>query len=118
MEGLPEYEGFYAICNHMPGDRPALRVGGTVKPPTRGWTAELVEYEGQPSPNQFLLRLTLKLTAPSDPVAEVITPIEVEFEIQEPPFEYSQVDFHLDGPEGIEPPETVEVDHPRLAATE
>lgn len=115
MEGLPECGWFYAVCNHMPGECPSLRVGGTVKAPTRGWTAELVEYQGPPSPNQFLLQLTLKLTAPSGPVAEAITPIEVELEIREPHFEYNRVEFHIDGPEGIEPPEPVEVDHPALA---
>jgi hypothetical protein len=113
-EGRLGYQDFYAICNHMPGAERVLRVGGTVVAPTNGWTAELEEYSGQPSPNQFLLQLTLRVRVPTGPVLEVLTPIELEeFRIEDPPIEYTQVEFHVEGASDIEPPPVIEVEHPR-----
>lgn len=108
------YEDFYAICNHMPGAERVLRVGGTVITPTNGWLVELRKYEGQPSPNQFLLQLTLRVVVPPGPVLEVLTPIKLdEFRLKDPPIEYTEVEFHLEGSADIEPPPVLQVEHPQ-----
>lgn len=114
QEGRLGYQDFYAICNHMPGAERVFRVGGTVVAPSSGWMAELEEYSGRPSPNQFLLQLTLRVRVPTGPVLEVVTPIKLEeFRIENPPFEYTQVEFHIEGASDIEPPPVIEVEHPQ-----
>jgi len=113
QEGRLEYRDFYAICNHMPGAERVLRVGGTVVAPTNKWTAELEEYSGQPSPNQFLLQLALRVRVPDGPVLDVLTPIKLEeFRIENPLFEYTQVEFYIEGADDIAPPPLIEVQHP------
>ncbi|HET9197633.1 MAG TPA: hypothetical protein VFN92_05175 [Solirubrobacterales bacterium] len=114
QEGRLGYQDFYAVCNHMPGAERVLRVGGTVVAPTRGWTAVLEQDDGLPPVVQFLLKLKLRVTEPQDGAAEVITPIELpEYRIEDPAIEYEQVEFVFEGPDGIEGPPVIEVEHPR-----
>jgi hypothetical protein len=114
QEGRLGYQDFYAICNQTQGAGNVLRVGGTVVAPDSGWRVELDEYSGQPSPNQFLLQLTLRVRVPDGPALKVLTPIELEeFRLESPPIEYTQVEFHVEGATDIEPPPVIEVEHPQ-----
>ncbi|MDQ2631879.1 MAG: hypothetical protein M3Y75_13035 [Actinomycetota bacterium] len=107
-----EYQGFYAICDHMPGADRVLRIGGTVVAPTGGWTAVLEEDDGLPPVNQFLLKLKLVVTEPQDAATEVITPIELnEHRIEDPSIEYDEVEFVFEGPDDIEGPAMIKVEH-------
>lgn len=112
MSGPIEYEGFYAVCNHMPGDR-VLRIGGTVVVPTSDWTVKLDPYKGQPPVTPFLLELDLTVTPPAGGAEEVITRIELEeVRLENPALEYDEVQFNFSGPDGAEGPGTIKVEHP------
>jgi hypothetical protein len=112
QENRLEYQAFYAVCDHMPGADRVLRVGGTVVAPTGGWTATLEEDDGLPPVNQLLLKLKLVITEPEGGATDVITPIELdEHRIEDPAIEYDEVEFVFEGPEGIEGPETIKVEH-------
>jgi hypothetical protein len=113
MSGEIEYEGFYAICDHMPGKERALRIGGTVVVPTTGWTARIDPYEGLPPVTPFLLELNLTVTAPEHAGEDVVTRIELDEEqLKPPPLEFAEVQFNFTGPEGAQGPGTITVDHP------
>ena len=112
QENRLEYQAFYAICDHMPGADRVFRVGGTVVAPTGGWTATLEEDDGLPPVNHLLLKLKLVVTEPEGGAPKVITPIELnEYEVKDPSIEYDEVEFVFEGPDGIEGPETIKVDH-------
>jgi len=107
-----EYQDFYAICDHMPGADRVFRIGGTVVAPTGGWTATLEEDDGLPPVNQLLLKLKLVVTKPQGVSTKAITPVELnEHRIEDPPIEYDEVEFVFEGPDGIEGPETIKVEH-------
>lgn len=105
MAEVVEYKDFYANCDHMPGKKRALRVGGTVVCPTTDWSGTLQEYQrsGPPPFNPLILELELVMEEPMSG-GEALTPVEVgEFVIEEPPLDYYAVYIfgdreHGDGP--------------------
>jgi hypothetical protein len=113
VQGVHAYEDFYASHNHMPGSDRALRVTGTVVFVTGGWSCELRETEGNTGINPEMLSLDLVITPPADGVAvpEVLTPVQVEWSIDDPQTEYRQVQFRVVGTDD-EPPPVIDVQHP------
>jgi hypothetical protein len=111
---VDHYEDFYASHDHMPGSDRALKVTGTVVFRTGGCTAELREHEGNPGINPLMLTLDLVLTAPPEGTAvpEVLTPVSVEWSVDDPPTEYRQVQFKVVGTDD-EPPPVIDVEHPQ-----
>jgi hypothetical protein len=105
------YENWFAICNHMPGREPAIRVGGTVICPTTGWSVQLKQTEGNTGINPLMLHLDLIVTPPppGTPVQEVLTPEEVEWREAPPALEYEEVEFRRSD---SDPPPIMKVDHP------
>jgi hypothetical protein len=113
QEGRLGYQDFYAICNHNSDEDRVLRIGGTVIAPNPGWTAELEEYRGLPPVVQTLFKVKLVVTESNGNVPQVITPIELpEYRVENPVLEYSQVEFVFEGPDDIEGPGAIEVEHP------
>lgn len=114
MQGVHTYEDFYASHDHMPGSGRTMRVTGTVVFATGGWSAELKATEGNTGINTAMLSLDLVLTAPAEgtAVTEVLTPCAVEWTADDPPIEYTEVQFQVVGSED-EPPPPIPVDHPQ-----
>jgi hypothetical protein len=109
--GRGEYlNDWRADCDHMPGpgrDRD-LRVGGTIRFRTDGWTAELTPTEGNTGSNQLMLHLDLVVTAPDGPVNRVITDVPVEWHDESPAFDYDEVEFHR---ADADPPPRMKIQH-------
>jgi hypothetical protein len=113
MQGVDHYEDFTAICDHMPGKAPTLRVSGTVWTSTDSWTCKLRATPGNTGSNQRMLSLDLVLTAPTGVANEVIVPNPVEWS-EQPAYEYDQVHFRVVGTDD-RPPDTIDVVHPTRA---
>jgi len=116
MSGVQDYEGFYAIHNHMPGGDHALRVGGTVVFSTGGWSAALRAHEsdGPTGINPFILYLELVLEPPGEStnVPQALTPVPLEeFKLEQPTLEYREVQFIIVGSDD-EAPDRLQVEHP------
>lgn len=111
MSGVHEYEDFRANCDHMPGRGRKLKVGGTVVFRQGGWSARLEAREGNQGINDKLLHLNLVID-PAEYGPDLIThfPLD-EYQIDDPPIEYDQVEFHVVGSDD-DPPEILEVEHP------
>jgi hypothetical protein len=111
-DGL-SYMDFYSHCDHMPGSARVLRVGGTVRYPSEGWTAILRATDGNTGVNPRMLHLDLVVTPPSGdtPVTRPVPEIPLdEFQIDAPAIEYEEVEFHLVGVEG-DAPKNIDVLH-------
>ncbi len=111
MGDLFEYQDFQATHDHMPGKGKPMRVTGTVVFPTDGWTAKLEQIRPGISPFMLRLALVVKRPDPGAPVAEVLTPVPVEWSESGVDIEYTQVDFTMvdsDAP----PPPVLDVEHP------
>ncbi len=110
---VDHYEDFYASHDHMPGSDHAIRVTGTVVCRTGGCSAELQERRGNTGINPEMLHLNLILTAPPEgsAVTEVLTPISLEWSVDEPQIDYREVEFHVVGTDD-DPPPVLDVVHP------
>ena len=85
-----------AFLNRQPPQPPKLIVTGTCEFPTAGFTVELRRHEPQGINARDLL-LDKVVTAPSGPVAQVITQVEARFE-EETGAEFDTVTILPDGP--------------------
>lgn len=111
MGSIRGYEDFYAICDHMPGKEQTLRVGGKVNMSSGGWSAKLVPHPGPTGINPKILVLDLILDRASVGT-DAFTTIEVEeYKETSPAFDYEQVEFHVLGVDGEEPPPIMPVEH-------
>jgi len=115
MDGIVQFNDFYAICDHMPSDEKVLRAGGTVVFPTTGWSVELKKHQrsGPPpiSPHTFELDLKITPPPPDATVTRVETPEKVEFRVDARSSEYYDAYFHLVGIDGDGPGQVI-VEHP------
>ncbi len=94
--GLDAWEAFH---DRMPGKTPTLRVKGTCRCPTPGYTLELRRHERQgTNPKDLLMKLVE--TKPTGPEPEVITDTIAEY-TDETDFEYVTVSIVPGGPAGI-----------------
>jgi Domain of unknown function (DUF6438) len=85
-----------AIHNHQPPGPSVLRVNGTCEFATAGYTVELRRRQPQGfNPNDLLLDRVV--TAPTGPVAQVVTEVQVEY-TEETEFDYQTVTILPDGP--------------------
>lgn len=87
-----------AIEDHMPPEPPTIRVTGTCRFPTGGWTAELREREGSPPFNPRMLMLELVVTPPPGGSAQTqaVDDVPVEYTaevVAGPECQYSEVDI-------------------------
>jgi hypothetical protein len=110
---VDHYEKFYASHDHMPGSEHTLRVTGTVVCRTGGCAAKLQEHEGNAGINPEMLHLDLILTAPQEgsAVTEVLTPVSLDWSIDDPQIDYGQVQFNVVGTDD-KPPPVLDVEHP------
>lgn len=72
-------KGFRAWLNTIPGRDPALHVVGIVEVPTGGWQGRLTAAVPQGS-NPAVLILDAGLVAPTAPVIEVVSRLELRFQ--------------------------------------
>jgi hypothetical protein len=96
-----EYTDWHAVLDSMPPGQPTLRVTATGKCPRAGCEAKLVKKEPQGT-NPADLLLELEETCEGDVGASVMTDIEVRYEEDAEPGQFTTVTIL---PEG----ETVEV---------
>jgi hypothetical protein len=111
MARVIEYKDFYANCNHMPGAKRALRVGGTAVCPTSGWTATLRAHErtGPPPVSALTLELDLVLEEPEFG-NDIVTPVQAdEYLIEDPTIDYHDVYIFGDDERGDGPGQVVVV---------
>ena len=113
MQGVHEYKDFYASHDHMPGSDRTLRVTGTVVFRTGGWSACLEETDGNTGINPKMLVLNLVITPPEEGAVttDALTPVEVEWSVDDPQIEYEQVEFRVVGSDD-DPPPVIDVVHP------
>jgi hypothetical protein len=115
MTGVDEFQGFYAVLDKMPGPDQGdeLRIGGTVVFVEGGWSARLERFkpDGPTGINSRMLTVSLVIEAPSGPVPQVITAVELEeLCISRPGLDYLQVQFRTEGHDGPPRPPVVDVE--------
>ncbi len=114
MQGVHAYEDFYASHDHMPGSDRTLRVTGTVVFRTGGWSACLQPTEGNTAINPQMLSLNLVITPPDEGAVttDALTPVDVQWSVDDPQTEYEQVQFRVLGSPDDDPPPVIDVVHP------
>lgn len=76
-----ECKDWKAWHNRMPGSPPTLHVAGECVFPYPGFEARLVVHD-PPGSNGMDLLLDLVITEPKDPNPDVVTTVQVHFELQ------------------------------------
>jgi hypothetical protein len=87
---------WHAVHDHQPLGSAVLRVTGTCRFDTAGWSVELRRHEPQGiNPRDLLLDRVVR--EPQGPAAQVITDVKVRYE-EQTDFEYETVTILPDGP--------------------
>ncbi len=90
-----DWDGWAAVHDHLPPGPPTLRVHGKCTFPSAGYSVELRRHE-PPGVDPRNLLLEKVVRAPTDPVAEAVTVVPVNYD-EETDVEYDTVTILPDG---------------------